>query len=175
VAANSGQSNLGETPGHPWICSPPSIRCVGIRAGFTTLEAIRNGFRNFTKVCVDRAVADNRRAIIHDYNHVEFIDIPLRRNPSQKLMFYSAPQRPIPTTAIALIRHPTDQRASLCEHVDASSIPSPAAFCDSYAAFLRELGSTREFKHEDFVAIPKNKCRSSVSTHLKNDFIGMSA
>ncbi|MEI9977157.1 MAG: hypothetical protein WDO73_36945 [Ignavibacteriota bacterium] len=61
---------------------------------------------------------------------------------------------------MALIRHPVDQWSSLCKHKILRPVLTPSGFCEAYAAFLEELGSTTAHKYEDFVDRPEAELRA---------------
>jgi protein O-GlcNAc transferase len=122
----------------------------------TDLHEIEN-FRDLIQVFYDRATACDRQLVIRDYNYVEFIGLPFRTDPPRRLMLYAALPRAIPTSSVALIRHPVDQWVSLCKHQPPGSGVSPQEFCDAYATFLRELGETPLFKYEEFIDNPEDQ------------------
>src|SRR5947207_3437666 len=102
----------------------------------------------------DRACAAARHLILRDYSYVDFVGVPFIADPPRRLMLYEALPAAASTTAIAFIRHPIDQWLSLCKHEKVSAALKPPAFCESYAAFLQELGTQRIYKYEDFVRNP---------------------
>jgi hypothetical protein len=123
------------------------------------LREVEN-FRQLIQVFYDRASAVGRQLVIRDYNYVEFVGAPFRRDPPRRLMLYAALPRAIPTASIALIRHPVDQWLSLGKHWPPASGAGPRAFCDAYAAFLRELGATTIFKYEEVIDEPEDQLRA---------------
>jgi hypothetical protein len=125
-------------------------------------------FRALIQVFYDRARSSNRHLVIRDYNYVEFIGAPYTTTPPRRMLLRDALPSAIPTSSIALIRHPTDQWISLSKHLQPSDV-SPRAFCDAYAAFLRELGTTPVFKYEEFIANPEDQFRS-MCRHLHLPF-----
>jgi Sulfotransferase family len=116
-------------------------------------------FRELIQLFYDRACAGNRHLVIRDYNYVDFIGAPFRVDAPGRLMLLSALPRRIPTASVALIRHPVDQWLSLRKHEVVNCL-TPTTFCEGYAAFLRELGTARVFRYEDFIDNPERQLRA---------------
>ncbi len=116
-------------------------------------------FRALMQAFYDRANSNHRHLVIRDYNYIEFVGAPFRTDPPRRMMLPDALPPAIPTVSIALIRHPVDQWLSLSKHLQPSDL-SPGHFCDAYAAFLRELGTTAVFKYEEFIANPDDQLRA---------------
>jgi hypothetical protein len=121
---------------------------------------ILENFRELVGVFQARASASARHLILRDYNYVDFLGVPFIAAPPRRLTLYQALPPALATTSIALIRHPMDQWLSLCKHEIVSAVLKPSVFCEGYAAFLREFGTKRVYKYEDFVRNPDTELRA---------------
>jgi hypothetical protein len=117
-------------------------------------------FRDLIQVFYDHACASGRKLVIRDYNYAEFVGGPFRPHPPRRLMLHAALPRAIPTSSVAMIRHPVDQWSSLSKHKQPGFSLNPQTFCDAYAAFLRELGATPVYKYEEFIDNPQDQLRA---------------
>jgi hypothetical protein len=122
-----------------------------------------DNFRALVQVFYHRAQSSKRHLVIRDYNYIEFVGAPFRTDPPRRLMLAEALSAVMPTSSIALIRHPVDQWLSLSKHLKPSDL-TPREFCDAYAAFLRELGTTAVFKYEDFISSPDDQLQRMCET-----------
>jgi len=109
-----------------------------------------------------RAKASGRHLILRDFNYIEFVGLPFNQTPPRRLTIYDSLPQDIPTKAVAFIRHPIDQWVSLCKHVELLPL-DPVHFCDSYAEFLKGLGSIPIYKYEDFVEAPHKQMQAICS------------
>jgi len=117
-------------------------------------------FRELIDVFHIRAIEANRHLVLRDYNFVDFVGVPFTAEPPRRLALCAALPADVPTRAVAFIRHPVDQWSSLCKHEFVGAVLTPSAFCEAYAAFLEELGSTTTYKYEDFVDRPETELRA---------------
>ena len=117
-------------------------------------------FRELVDVFHIRAIEANRHLVLRDYNFVDFVGVPFTAEPPRRLALCAALPADVPTRAVAFIRHPVDQWSSLCKHEFVGAVLTPSAFCEAYAAFLEELGSTTTYKYEDFVDRPETELRA---------------
>ncbi len=126
---------------------------------FSALDLAQiDNFMALVQAFYDRAQSSKRHLVIRDYNYIEFVGAPFRTDPPRRLLLAEALSPEMPTSSVALIRHPVDQWLSLSKHWNSSDV-SPREFCDAYAAFLRELGTTAVFKYEEFIADPDAQLR----------------
>jgi hypothetical protein len=112
-------------------------------------------FRELVDVFHVRASEAGRHLVLRDYSYVDFVGVPYTADPPRRLTLYATLPAGVPTRAAALIRHPVDQWSSLRKHEFVRAVLTPAVFCEAYAAFLEELGSSIPvYKYEDFVERP---------------------
>ncbi len=118
------------------------------------LSVIEN-FRSLIDVLHDSAGRTGRHLILRDFNYIDFIGVPFSAQPPGRRTLYDALPGSLPYASVAFIRHPIDQWISLRKHPELRASLTPSIFCAGYAAFLQNLGSTRFYKYEDFVAHPE--------------------
>lgn len=107
-----------------------------------------------------RAEERGRILILRDYNYADHIGVPFLPSPPRRRVLYDALTGFGPVAAIAVVRHPVDQWASLRKHVTVRrGALSPSEFGSAYAAFAEGLGSTPVFRYEDLAANPEKELR----------------
>lgn len=135
-------------------------------ADLTQASEFRRLIQRFHHRCNDLS----RHLILRDYNFVEFVGVPFVYDPPCRRNIYTALPGDVPTAAVAFLRHPVDQWASLCKHEQVAAVLTPAAFVRAYASFLDDLRGVPIFRYEDFVRDPCDELnRMCTVLHLNFD------
>lgn len=126
-------------------------------------------FRRLILCLYHRCTESGRHLVLRDYNFVEFIGIPFVCDPPCRRNIYTALPSHVPSAAVAFLRHPVDQWASLCKHAQVAAVLTPTVFMRAYANFLDNLRGVPIFRYEDFVRNPCDELRRMCAT-LRLDF-----